>query len=145
MSTLTAPAPSAEAAAPAKGGKKKKLVLGVVLLLVAAGAAWFFLLRPSGSSEPEPGEVLPVESIQVNLDGAHYLRLGLGLQLVAGASETDTSKAADAAIGVFSGRPMAEVNRPAVREKLRTKLVHELAERYDGAVMGVYFTEYVTQ
>ena len=74
-----------------------------------------------------------------------YLRIAVGLQMVAGAHEADTSKAADATIAVFSGLPMSEVNDPKHRELLRKELVKELEERYEGDVMGVYFTELVTQ
>lgn len=144
MSTMTAPA-ATEADAPTKGGKKKLVIVVVLVLVVGAAAGWFFLLRPSGPTEPKAGEVLVMEPIQVNLADGHYLRLGLGLQLVEGAHEVDGSKAADAAIGVFSGRPFDEVNRPKVREQLRTELYHQLEERYHGDVLEVYFTEYVTQ
>jgi flagellar protein FliL len=145
VSTTIAPSPTAPADAPAPKGKAKKLVVGVLLLAIAAGAGWYFFLKPSGSTEPEPGEVMPLEAIQVNLSGGHYLRLGMALQLTASAHEVDGSQAMDAAIGVFSGLPVAEVNKPAAREQLRHELEEELDHRYHGSVMGVYFTEFVTQ
>ncbi|MEV5001605.1 flagellar basal body-associated FliL family protein [Nocardioides sp. LML1-1-1.1] len=142
-----APSPATDAAAaPAAGGKgKKKILIGVVVLALAAGAAWFFLLKPSGPAEPKPGEVLPLEAIQVNLSGGHYLRLGMALQLTETAHEADGSQALDAAIGVFSGLPVGQVNTPATREKLRQELEKELEHRYRGDVMEVLFTEFVTQ
>ncbi|WP_435768380.1 flagellar basal body-associated FliL family protein [Nocardioides sp. SYSU DS0651] len=141
MSTTVAP-PETEASS--KGGKKKLLI--ILVLVGALGAAgWFFFLKPSKAAEPKPGEVVLIEPIQVNLAGGHYLRLGLALQLTDKAHGADGSKAADAAITVFSGRPVAEVNKPEVREKLRHELDEELHHRYHGEVMGVYFTEYVTQ
>ena len=144
MSTTIAPSP-APADAPAPKGKGKMLVIGVLVLAVAAGAGWFFFLKPSGPSKPEPGEVMPLEAIQVNLSGGHYLRLGMALQLTTNAHEADGSQAMDAAIGIFSGLPVAEVNKPAAREKLRKELEEELEHRYHGDVMDVYFTEFVTQ
>lgn len=144
MSTTIAPTPTAEAAAEPRG-KGKTIVIAVVVLAVAAGAAWFFLLKPSGKTEPKPGEVLTLEAIQVNLAGGHYLRLGMALQLTESAHEADGSQALDAAIGVFSGLPVGEVNKPATREKLRQELEEELEHRYHGDVMSVYFTEFVTQ
>lgn len=147
MSTTIAPSPATDAAvAPAAGGKgKKKILIGVVVLALAAGAAWFFLLKPSGPAEPKPGEVLPLEAIQVNLSGGHYLRLGMALQLTETAHEADGSQALDAAIGVFSGLSVGQVNTPATREKLRQELEKELEHRYHGDVMEVLFTEFVTQ
>ena len=144
MSTTIAPSP-APADAPAPKGKGKMLVVGILVLAVAAGAGWFFFLKPSGPSKPEPGEVMPLEAIQVNLSGGHYLRLGMALQLTTSAHEADGSQAMDAAIGIFSGLPVAEVNKPAAREKLRQELEEELEHRYHGDVMDVYFTEFVTQ
>lgn len=124
-----------------------KLLIGIALLIVAAvaGGSWFFVIAPAASSEPKPGEVVPMEAMQVNLAGGHYLRLGLALQLTETAHKVDGSKALDAAISVFSGRPIGEVNKPAVRERLRHRLTTMLEERYHGEVMEVYFTEYVTQ
>jgi flagellar FliL protein len=127
-----------------KGGKKKLVVIAVALLLVAAAGYWF-LLRPSGPTEPEPGEILPLESTQINLASGHYLKLGIALQLVAGAEEVDGSKALDAAIDLFSGRSINEVSKAADRKHLKEKLNTELEEAYEGEVMSVYFTEFVTQ
>lgn len=143
--TVTAMPTSDEATeeAPKKG--RKKLVLIALVVLIAAGVAWFLFLRPSGPTEPKPGEVAPLEPIQVNLASGHYLRLGLALQLTETAHEVDGSKALDAAIGIFSGQPVAQVNDPAHREQLKAHLAEELDHLYHGDVLEVYFTEFVTQ
>ncbi|HWJ81108.1 MAG TPA: flagellar basal body-associated FliL family protein [Nocardioides sp.] len=130
-------------------GKKKrrplKLLLVLVVVVAAAAGAWFFFLAPGGDSAPKPGEVAPLDSIQINLADGHYLRLGIALQLTESSHEVDGSKALDAAIDVFSGRSVGEVNRTDAREKLRSELEKQLEDRYEGEVMGVYFTEFVTQ
>ncbi|MCF6378229.1 flagellar basal body-associated FliL family protein [Nocardioides KLBMP 9356] len=145
MSTATLEKPAAGAdEVPAKGGKKK-LVLIVVVLLVAGAAGWFFFLKPSGPKEPEPGEVLTLEPIQVNLADGHYLRIGLALQLTADAKEADGSEALDATIDLFSGVDQAELMKPGQRQKLKDELTETLDHDYEGAVMEVYFTEFVTQ
>lgn len=144
--TVTAVPPQsgekAAEAAPPRSRKKLMIIVVAVLLLGGGGGSWF--LRPKDSA-PEPGEVLPLEAVQVNLASGHYLRLGLALQLTADAHELDGSKALDAAITVFSGLPVEEVNQPKAREKHRAELMHLLEERYHGDVMEVYFTEFVTQ
>lgn len=144
MSTATATPPD-QAAAAAPKGKGKTIIIAVVVLAIAAGAAYWFLLRPKGEAEPKPGEVVALEPIQVNLASGHYLRLGMALQMTEGAHEVDGSKALDAAITVFSGRPVGDVNTAEHREELRTELDELLHERYHGEVMEVLFTEYVTQ
>ena len=129
------------------GGGKKKLVMIVLVLLLAGGAAYWFVLKPRGgpAPAPTPGTVLPLDAIQINLAAEHYLRLGIALQLEAGVKEADGSKALDAAIDEFSGRPIEQVTDPAKRRALKKQLEKELERRYPDEVMGVYFTEFVTQ
>ena len=130
---------------PAKKGKKKKLVVILLVLLLVGGGAYWFVLRPKPASAPKPGSVLALDAIQINLEAEHYLRLGIALQLVDGVKEEDGSKALDAAIDEFSGRPLSQVNDPARRRQLKKELEKELEKRYPDEVMGVYFTEFVTQ
>lgn len=145
MSTTLASKAPAEPAAESAGGGRTKLI-GIVVLVIGVGAAgWWFFLKPTPKAEPKPGEVVQLEPVQVNLAGGHYLRLGMALQLTEKAHEADGSKALDAAISLFSGLPVGEVNKPAERDKLKHELVEELDHRYHGEVMDVYFTEFVTQ
>lgn len=147
MSTTTAPAAATTTPEEAKGGSRKKVVMVVLLALVLVGAAYWFMLRPqpAGAHEPKPGEVMRLDPIQVNLSGGHYLKIGIALQLTADAHEADGAQALDATIDTFSGRSMDSLTRPDNREKLKHHLEKELEHRYHGDVMGVYFTEFVTQ
>lgn len=144
MTTLTADQPSTadEEKAPRS---KRKLVIIAVVVLVALGAGYQFFLKPSGPTAPVAGEVLVLDPIQLNLQGGHYLRLGLALQLTAGAEEADGSKALDSAIALLSGRSVEELGGDEERGKLKDQLEETLHEEYEGDVMGVYFTEFVTQ
>src|ERR671926_954229 len=93
---------AAEEDAPAKGGKKKLLLVLAVLLLGGAGAAYFFLFAGSGEpAPPEPGEVVSLEPVAVNLAGGGYLKIGVALQLTADVGEEapDGAKALDLVIG----------------------------------------------
>ena len=146
MAKKPAKAGSDADAAP-KGGGKKKLVIIVVALLAIGGGAYFFLLKPDSAKNDKPvaGEVVTLEPRQLNLEGGHYLKLGLALQGTAEAHELEGSKAIDAAIGLFSGRSVEEVTRPEQRKHLKTELKKELEHLYHGDVMDVYFTDFVTQ
>ena len=124
-------------------GILKKLGIGVAVLAVLAGATWWFVLKPEPA--PEPGEILKLEAIQVNLTEGHYLRLGLGLQMTSKAHEVDGSKALDATIELFSGRELEYLQQNVHRADLKDKLTARLDEAYHGDVMEVYFTEFVTQ
>lgn len=141
--------PRAEQDAPAEEPRKKsrKKVIAVGLVIALAGAAyWFFLKPPAGESEPEPGAVVVLEPIQINLAAGHYLKIGIALQASADAhEEPDGSKALDSTIELFSGQPMDDLAEPKDRARLKRKLLHDLEERYHGDILDVYFTEFVTQ
>jgi len=144
--TVTAmPQTEADEKKPKKSRRKLIIVILVIVALLGGGAYYF--LKPSTPSKPKPGAVLALDSIQINLAGGHYLRLGLALQETDSVGEdgVDGSKALDAAIALFSGQSMTDLNQGQPREALKTKLSHELTDLYDGDVMGVYFTEFVTQ
>lgn len=146
MSTATASKPASEEAAPPAGKSKKKLLIVGLLVVVLGGAGYWFFLKPSGEpKEPEPGEVVTLEPIQLNLAGGRYLKIGIALQLTAEAAEAEGSKALDATIAKFSGLPLSELNDPKQRQELKKELEEELIEQYHGEVMGVYFVDFVTQ
>lgn len=128
-----------------KKGKRPLMILALALV-VAAGGAWWFVIRPAETEEaPVPGEVLTMESIQVNLVDGHYLKVGIALQAVEGVEEIEGSKALDATIDLFTGASMQELANPRRRAALKEELTAELEELYHGEVMGVYFTDFVTQ
>jgi|GEM_PF-204118 len=145
-----------------KGKGKGKLVRLIgVLIVVAAVAGYWFLMGPgagsaeeaappaAGETEYELGEVLVVEPISINLEGGHYLRLGLGLQLTADAGHhgvaVNSAQALDAAIALFSGRSVEELADLQTREALKTQLTNTLKDLYEEQVVGVYYTDFVTQ
>ncbi len=130
-----------------KKGKPVKLIAGLLVLALVAVAGWWFMLRPAGAEEaPHPGEVLKLDAIQVNLEGGHYLRIGIALQATDEVEEElDGSKALDATIELFTGRTMEQLRSEKYRHQLKNKLEAHLDEAYEGEVMGVYFTDFVTQ
>lgn len=141
-------------------GKGKVFRLLGVLIVVAAVAGYWFLMGPGtsgdegaapvgGEAEYKLGEVLVVEPISINLEGGHYLRLGLGLQLTADAGKdgiaVNSAQALDAAIALFSGRSTEELADLKTREALKAQLTATLKDLYDEQVVGVYYTDFVTQ
>jgi flagellar FliL protein len=143
--------------APAKGGKKKLLLIGLVVLLAAAGAAYFFLFSgdtAEAAAEPvSSGTFLPLEPVAVNLAGGGYLKIGVSLELTedgaAGGegAKLDGSKATDLVISTFSQAAPADVTtaRDALKEALQQKIIEAYTEDGTEMVMGIYYTEYVTQ
>jgi flagellar FliL protein len=130
------------------GGGKKKLVIILVLVVALAGAGYWFFLKPSGGAEkaPEPGAVVKLDAIQINLADGHYLKVGIALQASkAAGEELDGSKALDQTIELFSGQSQEDLAKRAFREKMKSTLEHRLDEAYEGEVIGVYFTDFVSQ
>ena len=141
-----------QAEAPSPRGKKKLLLVGAILALAAAGAAAHFLVLPGIAAEaeepPAHGEVVTLEPVAVNLAGGGYLKIGLALHLTEEASggeggEPDGSKAQDLIISQFSQASPGDVHkaRAALKESLQQKII----EAYEGDVLEIYYTEYVTQ
>ena len=140
-----------------KGGKKKLVMLLAVVLVAAAGAAWFFLFSGSGeaeaAAEPEHGGYVALEPIAVNLSSGGYLKIALTLEYTAdaaggeGGSPVDGTKAYDLIISTFSQAAPADVTgaRDALKAALEQKIVEAYTEDGVPMVMGIYYTEYVTQ
>jgi flagellar FliL protein len=137
-------------AAPKKKSKKLMIiVLGAVLLLGGGGGA-FFLMGSGGEAEaepkPEPGVVIPLDAVTINLADGHYLKIKIALQATAEVhEEPDGSKALDRTIAYFSDRKIAELSSAEGRKKAKEELVHEVEEAYEGEIMDIYFTEFVMQ
>ena len=121
----------------------------MVLVVAAAGAGWFFLLKPDGSKEPkkpELGAVLPVDPININLDGGHYLKLGFSLQLKKGVKENpDPSQALAIAIDQFTGQSMTVLSQPGARRKAVATLTEAIEHAYGEDVIDLYPTTLVMQ
>jgi flagellar protein FliL len=129
------------------GGGKKKLIVIVLVVALLAGAGYWFFLKPAGKpAPPVAGVVVKLDPIQINLADSHYLKVGLALQATKKAGEeVDGSKALDQTIALFSGESMTNLARPAYRSRMKKQLEHHLEKAYEGDVMGVYFTDFVTQ
>lgn len=132
--------------------RRRGVLVAVALVAVLAVAAAAFVLRPWDSAPaeadapPELGLVIPVDPISVNLADGRYLRLGFSIQLKKGATaELQVARALDIAIATYSGKPIDEVNDPARREELKAELLTQLSETFEGEVVDVYLTDYVTQ
>ncbi|SOE01157.1 flagellar basal body-associated FliL family protein [Blastococcus haudaquaticus] len=141
----------------AKGGKKKLVLILAVLLVAAAGAAYFFLFAGSGeaeAAEPEHGGYVALEPIAVNLAGGGYLKVGITLEITVdaaggghGGASVDGAKAYDQIISTFSQAAPADVTgaRDALKAALEEKIIAAYTEHDVPMVMGIYYTEYVTQ
>ena len=154
MSTSTKEKAAETDEAPKKG-KKKLLLIVLVLLLAAGGAAYFFLFSGSTkATEPvSSGTFLTLDPVAVNLAGGGYLKVGVALELTtdgAGGGEgggLDGSKAKDLVISTFSQAAPADVTgaRDALKAALQQKIISAYTEDGKELVMGIYYTDYVTQ
>lgn len=144
MSISTDTRPS-EAEPEEKRGRGR-LVVVLIVVVGLLGAGYWFFLRPGGApAEPQPGEVVTLEPVQVNLTDGHFLRVGIALQLTTDAHEVDGARALDATISTFSGRSMDQLTAGKARARLKAQLLTRLEEIYEHHVMDLYFTEFVMQ
>ena len=156
-------------APPAPSRRKKLLMRGVVLLLalLAAGGGGYFMLmggaptaeeaaaaeaEAAAAEVPEPGVVVPLEPVTINLADGRYLQVGIALQQpVPGEGDPgeedalDGSHALDILIDKLSGRPMSDIASAEQRGAIKAELVAEIGEAYHGHVYDIYFTSFVMQ
>ncbi|MFN8051647.1 MAG: flagellar basal body-associated FliL family protein [Acidimicrobiales bacterium] len=148
-----------------KKGKKEKSggksnLLPAIILAVGMCVGGYFMGQGGGGSTaaagpttteaPVLGEIATVEPININLAGGHFLRVGMGLQLIEGVLAADfekgeTAKATDLVIAELGGTDMTEISTAEGREKVKAKLKKHLKEIYEGDVTDVYFTDFVMQ
>lgn len=102
--------------------------------------------------EPVIGPVIEIESKTLNLAGGHFLKIGVALQLKAGAvakevEEVDNFKAvaAQAVLNTFAGESMDDILPKEKREKLRHEIGYDVCMESETHVSTVYFTEFVAQ
>lgn len=128
---------------------RKKLVIVAAVLVVLLAAAGFFLLGGKGAHAepaPKPGQVLQLDPVSVNLADGRYLKVTLALQLTADVKEApDGAKALDTAVSQLSLRRVSEMSTQAQRAAVTRRLAKTIEARYDGEVMDVYVTEFITQ
>lgn len=95
--------------------------------------------------------VLEMESVTVNLADAHYLKLGLALQLKPGITSEAAqqeglgARALDMALERLSAKEMGELVASEVRAEIKQQLGLDVCLAYAGEVTNVYFTEFVMQ
>jgi flagellar protein FliL len=142
--------PAAKGKAAKKGGsKKKKLIIVVVLLLAVAGAGYkFFLAKPAKPGPPVGGDIVQLDPETVNLNGGHYLKVAVAVQVVQGKStSTDFqgSKAEQLIIDEFSNRTVPSLSSNTTRKKLADELEKKIKSAYDGEVFTIFLTQFVMQ
>lgn len=147
-----------------KGGKSN--LVPAIVLAVGIAAGGYFMGGSGSDAAPVAttaapdvveGPLLGVEPMTVNLAGGRYLRLGVSIQLsdayedaVEGEEgETfphhDASRVQDLLISTLGGRDGGGLSTADGRDEVKEELRAHLNEVFDGAVMEVYFTEFVIQ
>jgi flagellar basal body-associated protein FliL len=105
------------------------------------------------TTKPElKGPVLELDSKTMNLDGTHFLKIGISLQLPAKAvpdevktTENWSSVASQLVLDTFSGRSFAELSDDGLRERLQHQIGNDVCEKTAGEVETLYFIDFVMQ
>jgi len=154
--------------APARSTSRTIIVAVLCLALAAAGYLIGGRMAGGGTAaatplvtvpEPEVGEIVDLDPVNVNLADGHYLRVAVSLGLnqhagieAEGHDEPDAggefaaAPAADLVLSTFAGRTLAELASEPGREAARGELLDGIREYYgDEQVLTVFFTEFVMQ
>jgi flagellar basal body-associated protein FliL len=98
------------------------------------------------------GPVLDLDSKTMNLDGSHFLKIGISLQLPAASVPDDVkitenwgSIASQLVLDTFSGRTFAELSDDGVRQRLEHHIGNEVCLKTEGKVVTTYFIDFVMQ
>jgi flagellar FliL protein len=132
-----------------KKGKKKLIIIVLAVLLAGGGAGSYFMFFKKSTPDvvvPEPGPVVALEPITINLEDGHFLKVSIALQASADAhEEPNGSKALDILISLFSNKSVAELSSNDAREEHKKELIEKVKDAYGDEVYDVYFTEFVMQ
>ena len=148
-----------EDASAEKPKKSKKMLMIIVIALVVlggGGAGAFFMLKGDSAAAaeeaPVKGAVVTMDdALTINLAEGHYLKLGFALQATeeAGEEEIDLSEAIDLAIDEYTGMEIGELETEKGREAAKHELLEKIEKVYNvedkHIIMGIYFTQFVTQ
>lgn len=98
------------------------------------------------------GPVLPAEqSVTVNLQDGNFLKIGIAIQLPAGADvklakeEGLLAKATDLTLKEVAAHDLKDLVPPAARVKIQQNLSMKTCKETKGTILGVLFTEFVFQ
>lgn len=129
-------------------GKKKLIIILLVAVLLSGGGVYFMMTKKNAPPKPvEPGKIIQLEPLHVNLADGRFLKITMALQATADAKHPpDGAVALDEAVAYLSLRPIADMSTPSTRAHLKENLVKKIEKRYvHHEVMDVYITEFVTQ
>jgi flagellar FliL protein len=143
------------AAGSPKKSKKMLMIIAIALVVLGGGGAGAYVMLAGGEEKveaPVRGEVVALENpLTVNLADGHYLKVGFALQMTeeAAGAEIDPAEAIDLAIDQYTGVEIAELQTEKGRTAAKEELLDRIEKAYnvDGKhlVMGIYFTQFVTQ
>lgn len=165
----TADAGSADPKAAKKAKKGRSNLLPALVLAGGIAAAGYFVGGPGASadadpqaSEPEveqhePGEVIELEPMTVNLDGGRFLRVGVAVLATeefdgsvddggtARFTPEHESRLRDQLIAMFAGRELGSLSGAENLETIKVELLERTDTVLDGHAIEIYLTEFVTQ
>lgn len=141
------------------GGKVKKIILIIApTLAVAAGVLFFFLggdgeaAGPTTTLAPIEGDVIPIETLTVNLPGEEnrYARVGFAVVLDSTATPSSVGSKVpllqDAALGIMVHYDAETLQTAEGQERLREELSEAAVRLFpDGEVLRAVLTELIVQ
>lgn len=145
--------------ADAKGGGKKKFVIIAAVLAVGVGGYMY----GSGSAPAEVaattttlppalalGPMVDMPAVNLNLADGHYLRVAVTLALAPEVAAEEAKSfngavAKDLTVSTLSGRTIEDLATAKGRDEAKEDLAKEIEAAYGEMVVGVFFTDFVTE
>jgi flagellar protein FliL len=92
----------------------------------------------------QPGNIVSVDAVTVNLANGHYLKVGLGLQETADvATDVSPAPAIDCLITQFSGNTVDQLATQAARDAAKKTLTNAIYKAYDKKVYKIFYNSFV--
>jgi flagellar protein FliL len=127
--------------------KSKKGIMVIVGVLVVGGVG-YKVMAPKKVAPPAGGDIVSLAANTLNLQGGHYLKIAVDVQLVKGKAAAATfqmSNAEELVINEFSDRTVASLSTNAAREAMTAQLETAMKKAYPGEIWDLYLTQFVTQ
>ena len=149
----------------AKGGRSN--LLPAVVLAVGIAAGGYFVGGSGAAADPdasdeaaevvelEPGEVVELDSVTVNLANGRFLRVGVAVLTSSEFESLDgeprefkpehQSRLRDQLIAMFAGRDVSTLTGAENLDAAKAEMLDRINVVLDGHALEVYLTEFVSQ
>jgi flagellar FliL protein len=140
------------------GGKKKFIIIAAVAAVGIGGYVYGSGSAPAATAVTTTtlppalalGPMVDMPAVNLNLADGHYLRVAVTLALAPDVGEEEAKAfngavAKDLTVSTLSGRKVEELATAKGRDDAKEELAKEIEAAYGEMIVGVFFTDFVTE